>query len=255
MSVAIQVDNPKGEAVIDPYNSKERFNKYLKKKLLRFQAENREIVNSYIRDMLYGRNINGRKGKRGYSHLNTTLSRMLRISDCTLKKYGKALINLTADELHEIFDDMKEGKIPKARGKGQYRSVHDYIKIFKAFWHWHMKIKRKEGVDVEDITIDLSGIADHKPDFVYFTADSLRKMMNMAKFEYKGLMIFMFDSGVRVTEMLNVKKKDISSVPNSNKLYLNIREETSKTFGRKIKLMLCADLLTRRAEYHGLARG
>ena len=75
--MAIQVDNPMGETVIDPYNSKARFNNYLEKKLLRFSAENREIVDFYIRDMLYGRNINGRKGKRGYNHLNTILSRML----------------------------------------------------------------------------------------------------------------------------------------------------------------------------------
>jgi len=241
--MAIQVDNLKGETVIDPYNSKECFNKYLEKKVLRFSLENREIINSYIRDMLYGRNINGRKGKRGYSHLNTILSRMSRISSYVFKKYNKALVDITANELHEMFDDMREGKIQKVRGKGQYKSVHDYIKIFKAFWHWHMKVMRKESVNVEDITVDLSGVADHKPDFVYFTLDSLRKLMNIVKFEYKVLMIFMFDSGIRVTEMLNVKKKDISSIPNSNKLHLNIREETSKTFGRKIKLMLCADLL------------
>jgi len=244
MCMAIQVDNPKGEKVVDPYNSKERFNKYLEKKLLSFSEENREVVRLYIKDMLYGRNVNGRKGKRGYSHLNSLLSRLLTISKCFFQKFGKNLLDLNADELHEVFDDMREGRIKKVRGNGQYKAVHDYIKITKAFWHWHMKIKRKEGVDIDDITIDLSGVADRKPDFVYFTIESLKKLMNESKFEYKVLMLFMFDSGIRVTEMLNVKKKDITSMPNSDKLYLNIREETSKTFGRKIKLMLSNELLS-----------
>lgn len=246
--MAIQIDNPRGEVVIDPYNSKERFNNCLEEKLSCFSISNREIVSSYIKDMLYGRNITGRKGKRGFNHLNTLLSRLLMISDCASKRYRKTLVDLTADELHEMFDDMKTGKIQKRRGGGQFKSTHDYIKIFKAFWHWYMKIKRKENVAVEDIAIDLSGAADRKPDFVYFTSESVKKMMNMAKFEYRVLMIFLFDSGIRVTELLNIKRKDVSSVPNSNKLYLNIREETSKTFGRKIKLMLCCDLLNQYIE-------
>ena len=241
--MAIQVDNPKGEEVIDPYNSKNRFNNSLEKQLLRFSKDNQDVIRSYIKDMLLGRNVSGRKGKRGYSHLNTLLSRLVVISHFAHDHYNKALVDLGAEEAHELFDNMREGKIKKIKGKGIYKSVHDYVKIFKAFWHWHIRVNRKNNREIEDITIDLCSIADRKPDFVYFTLDSLRKMLNMAKYEYKVLMLFMFDSGIRVTEMLNVKRKDISSVANSDKLHLNIRDETSKTFGRKIKLMLCADLL------------
>jgi hypothetical protein len=52
--------------------------------------------------------------------------------------------------------------------------------------------------------------------------------------------MFLFDSGIRApTELVNVKVSDLYN----NYKELNIREETSKTFGRRIKLMLCSDIL------------
>ena len=241
--MAMQINNPKGEHVIDPYRSIQIYHNGLNDKLARFSEHDRTLVGNYIADMEKGKNINGRKGKRGYMHLNTLLSRLVKIAEIAEEKYGKKLTELTADDLHDLFDAMRDGKIKKTRGGGRYKATHDYIKIFKAFWHWYMRIQRQHNKVIKDITIDLSGSAEHKPDFVYFTLSSLRFMMDHAKYDFRVLMLFMFDSGIRITEMLNLKRKDITPVPNSNKFYLNIREETSKTFGRKIKLMLCNDLL------------
>ena len=56
-------------------------------------------------------------------------------------------------------------------------------------------------------------------------------------------MAFLFDSGIRVTEFLNIKRKDITPIKDSDYHFLNIRDEVAKIFGRKIKLMLCNDLL------------
>jgi len=57
-------------------------------------------------------------------------------------------------------------------------------------------------------------------------------------------MAFLIDSGIRCpTELMNVKRKDITPISGSSFFWLNIRDETSKTFGRRIKLMLCHDIL------------
>jgi integrase len=58
------------------------------------------------------------------------------------------------------------------------------------------------------------------------------------------MMMFMFDSEIRSpTELMNVMVSDLEW-NNKGKYYtLNIREETSKTFGRKIKLLLCSEVL------------
>ena len=41
---------------------------------------------------------------------------------------------------------MKNGTITR-EDKKQYQSVETYAKIFKAFWHWHMKVNKKKGDD------------------------------------------------------------------------------------------------------------
>jgi integrase len=53
-------------------------------------------------------------------------------------------------------------------------------------------------------------------------------------------MMFLFDTGIRApTELMNVKVSDLYNECKE----LNIREETSKTFGRRIKLLLCRDMI------------
>ena len=61
--------------------------------------------------------------------------------------------------------------------------------------------------------------------------------MKEADADLKPILVLAFDSGARVTELMNIKVSDFSN----NFKELNIRDETSKTFGRKIKLMLCSE--------------
>ena len=52
--------------------------------------------------------------------------------------------------------------------------------------------------------------------------------------------MFLLDSGIRSpTELMNIMVSDLYSDCKE----VNIREEISKTFGRRIKLMLCSDIL------------
>jgi integrase len=61
--------------------------------------------------------------------------------------------------------------------------------------------------------------------------------------------MFLFDTGIRSpTELINIK---VSDFYNDFK-ELNIREEISKTFGRRIKLMLCPQLIRDYVLYKGL---
>ena len=241
--MALKLNNLKGEKVTDPYHSKERLEYLLQKGFETFSLKDKPIVMQYINDMRSGRNVNGSKGQRGNIHLCTLFSRLIRFSEIIKQVYNKSMIELTADELHTTFNDMKEGKIKKNFGHGAYKSVHDYIKIFKAFWHWYQKVQRQKGIDIPDTTIDLSGTAERKPEFIYFTFESLKKLMMRAKYDMGVFFLYKFDAGDRVTESLNIKKKDIIDLGNGEPLKVCIREETSKTFGRTIKLMLSNDTL------------
>jgi integrase len=105
----------------------------------------------------------------------------------------------------------------------------------------------------QDLCSDLAAWDDEKPSFVYFTFESLQKILARAKFEYQVLFLFLFDAGIRApTEMMNVRVEDLQEEPATGKILLNIREDSSKTFGRKIRLMLCCDLLRRYVQVKGL---
>jgi hypothetical protein len=164
---------------------------------------------------------------------------MIRFSKTFEKRFGlKKLTDITETQIFSYFGDMRNGILKKHDGKN-YISPRNFVKDFKTFWHWWIKINKKEGIELKDITSDLDNSGD-KPEWVYLTEEQIKKICNEAKYEYRVLIWFLFDTGIRSpTELMNVKVSDLFS----NFKELNIREETSKTFGRRIKLMICSDLI------------
>jgi len=144
---------------IDPYNHKERYLKWkenLNGKFLDLNKENSQILLAYLEDMENGINISNvsKKGSRSYIRLNTLKTRLVFLAKQLEERYDKSLLDITERQLHEFFTGMRNGTIKKKNGEA-YRAVVDYVKIFKAFWHWYQKVNRKKGVKIIDITADL----------------------------------------------------------------------------------------------------
>lgn len=205
--------------------------------------ENESIILQYLQDMELGRNVSTVKGERSYGRLNALYTRMRRLAMLFEEHFSKNLIELTDLELAKLFKMLRDGVILSNKGKA-YRSVRDFAKTFKAFWHWYQKVMRKDNQeDIPDITVDLD-TSSEKPEFVYFTFEQMKEMADNALFKYKVLMWFLFDSGIRAPkECFNVRVSDLQELKDNSGLQLTIREPTSKTFGRKIKLLLCANYL------------
>jgi len=241
---------------LDPYKHKEKYENW--KKLVkqtdipRLSKYNSDIIKSYIFDMEKGINISNssKKGSRSHVRLNTLRTRLTFLASNFDKRLKvKNITQVTEKQLHNFFSDMREGKI-KRQDKKKYKSTADYVKDFKSFWHWYQKINHKKGKAIQDITTDLDTSKD-RPTFVYFTEKEFRQLANRAKYEYKILMWFLHDSGIRSpTELMNVRIMDLSE----DFKELNIREETSKTFGRRIKLMLCSDMIKEYVNVKGLKK-
>jgi len=238
------------EEVVDPHGSKRVHDNWVNKRgkrLPTITGDNKKIILQFLDDMANGININKvKKGSRSYSRLNALRSRIPQIAGFIKNRYQKNIIDISKREINSIFVDMEKGVLKKADG-GRYKSWDDYVKDFKSFWHWWMKYSKEENnVIIDDISEDLDGSGNAKPKWHYFTIEQLQKMMDKAKFEYKVIMLFMFDSGIRSPqELANIKVKDITEIKNSDRLLLNIRDDISKTFGRKIKLMISHKLIKR----------
>jgi len=241
---------------IDPYKHKERYEKWKNRLVAEINGETRimgqitglskansEVIIRYITDMEKGINV-ARTGSRSHIRLNSIKQRIIFIVKEIEKLYGgQEIINIAENEIISFFNNMRSGKFKRIDGKA-YASVLDYISVFKAFWHWYMRTERRKDNTIADITVYIDTTPLKESTFVYFTIDDMKKMAQKAKYEYKVLMWFLFDSGIRApTELMNIRISDLSKIENSDVYQLNIRTEISKTFGRKIKLLLCSKLL------------
>lgn len=227
---------------IDIYNHKKLHENWKKNQYnSNVSKKNNQIIKQYILDMELGKNISrfSPKGARSYTRLNHVRQKIFFIAELLEKHFKLAdITKANEDVMHKLFDDMRKGNIQRLDG-GVYKSVGDYVKIFKAFWHWWQLINRKNGGEViKDITIDLD-VSTEQPEFVYFTEDQLNEIIKIADPDMKVVMLFLYDTGMRVTEMKNIK---VSDFMNDFK-EVNIRGETAKTFGRRIKLMMSSDVI------------
>ncbi len=239
---------------IDPYRHKEKFLSWKQKTvdgIPGITKANSDVICQYISDMANGLNISAKsiKGPRSYIHLNNLRQRLIFLAKQFESHFETALTELSEEQLFSFFSGMRDGTIKRKDGK-VYKSVVDYVKPFKAFWHWHMKVNKKKSVKIENIVEDLD-TSKSKPRWVYLTEEEVRRLCDNASYKYRVLMMFMYDTGIRSpTELINVRVSDFCE----DFRKLHIREEIVKkgSFGRKINLMLCSDLLRQYVQDEGL---
>ena len=228
----------------DPYKHKEKYLAWKQKNqsgIPDISKYNSDLTLRFLNDMESGLNIcaSSKKGSRSYIRLYVLKQRMMALSKAFEKRFNLTKItDINETQLFSFFVDMRNGIIKRHDGKN-YLSPKHFVKDFKAFWHWWIKINKKQDIEIKDITIDLD-TSGEKPKWVYLTEEQVKKICNEAKYEYKVLIWFLFDTGIRApTELMNIKVSDFFN----NFKELNIRQETTKTFGRRIKLMICSDLV------------
>ncbi|MFA5259547.1 MAG: site-specific integrase [Candidatus Pacearchaeota archaeon] len=229
---------------IDPYNHKEKYFNWkerVKNGIPDVSPKNSEIIIKYATDMERGLNVavGSAKGSRSFIRLNSLREKMTFFA----KRFKEicdvdSLTELSEDQVISFFCDMRNGVIKRKDGN-PYMDVYNFVKDFKAFWHWWIKINKKNGITINDITVDLDSHRV-KPKWVYLSEDQVKKLIEEAKPNYKILITFLFDTGIRApTELINIQVSDLYNDCKE----LNIRHEVSKTFGRRIKLLISSESL------------
>jgi integrase len=229
---------------IDPYKHKEKYLEWrnrVKDGVPGISKENSDIILNYLNDMEKGLNIamGSVRGPRGFPRLFTLKEKLVFFAKKFKEVYGlDNITDINEEQLLGFFSDMRNGIIKKSNGE-TYQSLETQGKIFKAFWHWHQKTNKKQGIESPNITADLDSRSE-KPDWVYLSEKEIKKLCDEAKYKFKVIIMFIFDTGIRApTELVNIKVSDFFN----DFKELNIREEISKTFGRRIKVMLCSELI------------
>jgi len=223
------------------YHSERIFNNWFKKADSEgIKGLNREFSNitlQFIKDMVLGVNISkaSKRGARSKKRLNTLRQKVSFVFSQLQKRGIPNIKKITKESLHQLFDDMRTGVLSNRSGK-PYLSAGDYVKDFKVFWHWYQKVSKEKKDLIIDLTEDLDRRGE-KPKFVFFTKEEFEEMLKSASRDLQIIMVVLFDAGCRVTELLNIQIKDFGN----DFKELTIKEESAKTFGRKIKLMFCSE--------------
>lgn len=201
-----------------------------------------DVIIQHLTDMEEGRNVarGSKKGGRSYARLYNIRQRLVQLSKMLRERGVDDITKLTEDQITKLFSDMERGKLRTLRGK-VYKSTGDYAKIFKAFWHWWMKVNRKKGKAITDITEDLS-TASAPPKFVYLTKEDVEKLMPYFPKDEQVMLMFMFDSIIRApSELLGLEVKDVFR--KDGETWIGVPDDISKTFGRTFNLLYCGEAL------------
>lgn len=230
--------------ILDSHGTEARYKKWRKsiKRVKGLSEEQSKVIIQYLDDLEEGRNVakGVKKGKRSYSRIYANLIK-LRFIFRLFKKRKIVNLKIKEDDVLKFFTDMRNGKIKKQDGQ-EFKSTGDYAKTFVGFWHWYQRYQKKKGKIIEDITTDLDTSRGEENTFVYFTKEDLEKSLKHFTKAEALMLLFMFDSIIRFPkELQNIRRQDITETDGYT--WLNIRDETSKTYGRRFKLLLCADKL------------
>jgi integrase len=209
--------------------------------------ENSQIIIRYLFDMELGLNTKSKR-KVSEGRLIQLYGTLKRLAELIEKNYHKSLISLSNIELHQLFNDLIEGNIKKLDGES-FKRVANLQRDYIAFYNWYMRVSRREGKKVINLIEDLS---KHKEEntFCYFTLQQLKEVLPYFSKDEQALLLFCFDSIVRSPkELCNIRVSDLS-IMESGEVWVNVRQEISKTYGRKFNLVLCGneikDYLARR---------
>ena len=132
---------------IDPYNHKDRYEKWKSKSkdgMDGLTQENSDLLLHYLKDMEIGINVSieSKKGARSFIRLISLRDKITFVMKKIKEMYGlDDITKVSEEQILSFFSDMVNGIITKVNGK-PYIAVRDYIKIFKAFWHWYQKASK-----------------------------------------------------------------------------------------------------------------
>lgn len=214
---------------------------------------NSDILIEYIFDMEQGINIprGSKKGGRSFQRLNNLNSRITFIMRILERRGIKDIKKTKEEDLMHLFNDMRKGVLKTKNGE-TYKSVADYVKVFKAFWHWHMTKNRKAGIQILDICEDLD-TSREKAKFVYLTKDQLERMLPYFGEDEQVVLMFIFDTLIRSpTELLSMRVKDIYQ--KDGDVYFYIPAEISKTIGRQGNFLFCGQAVLKYIERNKLGQ-
>lgn len=198
----------------------------------------------------------GRTGKKVKSHRLNAYATHLRYLCHYFKKDFK---KITEKDIIRFYKDLENNKIKRHDGENYTdASKNEWIKALKKYMRWllndEIKFKRL-----------ISWVKEYKgyKEMEALSLEEVEKLAKGVRPRDACLIMFLFDSGARIEECLNVKIRDIEKIhreeeeftdKNRNRkvsrYYYKIHIRISKTLPRTISIPLCTDYIDEWLKLH-----
>jgi len=219
--------------------------------------ENKKFIIDFLHDAELGKTNHGKaKKKVGEARLKKYISVLTRLSEWFNKPFDK----ITLKDTEKVISNLEKGVYKKRKVIPQWEkgklvslkkidtkepfakdTVLDFKKSLKKFFKWLFKDDPKKFVDLTD-WIETYGEFTEVP---ALSREEVEKMANACDTKWRALVMFLFDSGTRIEEALNVRIGDISrkksGETNTESFYIRIKH--SKTKPRTISIPMATKTL------------
>jgi len=224
----------------DIYGREEIYNKRLNV-FKKNHSVDKEIILEYLRDCELGKVIKNRaKKKMDVATRYKQLIHLARIS----RIIKKSFLKMTQQDLEEFILSLERGKYKKMTDNKplSQATIVTYKLIFRKFILW-VNAQKKRKLDVSFIDTYREEI-----EISAFTREEVEKLMGRCEHSRDKFIIrFLFDSGARIEEFLNIKWSDLTW-DDKISCYL-VRIRISKTKPRTISLQLSTKEINDYKEY------
>lgn len=197
-------------------------------------SENKALLEAFIRDAELGKTIkNKAKKKVGALRLVKYLQDLKKLD----AYFRKPLDQVTQPEMERFITDLEKGRLTQKSGKPYAAETQVCMKkVVMKFYRWLRKPELIEWIDTSYELKDYRAISKEQLDTILNLMTS-NSPANLAR--NRAMLAFLFDSGCRADELLNVRLKDLTMEKGDYK----VRIEVSKTKKRTMLLPLCTRYL------------
>lgn len=230
------------EGKIDIHNRKEQYELALKclDKDELVSQKNKELILKFLKDCEDGKTLRNRQRKKiGISRLN----RLLDLLKNFAKWFNKSFEEVTQTDLDKIISDLEKDIFKKKNGMNFSQSSKAYYKkSFKKFNKWLQENKINTSLDC-----GLFETYEIMKEVEAITKEEVEKMISQTgSIMNKTMLAFLFDSGARAEEFLNIRIKHLSQ--REDKYFVRI--EFSKTMPRTIILPIASPYIQQWIKEH-----
>lgn len=203
--------------------------------------ENKEFILKFIRDCRLGKTLKNRQKKSiGVARCLKYIQILKKIStwldkpfDQVIQQDMEKLIEALENDQYCINVKSNKQEIPKTR-KYAHSTKLDYKKTIRKFYKWLLGDNKHypelvDWIDTYDIVKEIPAL----------TREQVEKLVDVSNIRDKTIIMFLFDSGARIEETLNIRVKDLTKNEDTYK----VRIVVSKTKPRTIHLPICSKYL------------